>query len=81
MRSRLLLILVACMTLSGGVSSAASYPDRPVRFIVPFPPGGGTDAFGRIVGSKLTELWGQQVIIDNRSGAGGVKGRIQMQPL
>ena len=71
MQSRLLLILVACMTLSGGVSSAASYPDRPVRFIVPFPPGGGTDAFGRIVGSKLTELWGQQVIIDNRSGAQG----------
>ena len=71
MQSRLLLILFACMTLSSGVSSAATYPDRPVRFIVQFPPGGGTDAFGRIVGSKLTELWGQQVIIDNRSGAQG----------
>ena len=51
--------------------AADSYPDRPVRFIVPFPPGGGTDAFGRIVGAKLTEIWGQQVIIDNRSGAQG----------
>ena len=51
--------------------AADSYPDRPVRFIVPFPPGGGTDAFARIVGAKLTEIWGQQVIIDNRSGAQG----------
>ena len=51
--------------------AADNYPDRPVRFIVPFPPGGGTDAFARIVGAKLTEIWGQQVIIDNRSGAQG----------
>ena len=51
--------------------AAESYPDRPVRFIVPFPPGGGTDAFARIVGAKLAEIWGQQVIIDNRAGAQG----------
>lgn len=51
--------------------AAEGYPGRPVRFIVPFPPGGGTDAFARVVGAKLTELWGQQVIIDNRSGAQG----------
>ena len=51
--------------------AADSYPNKPVRFIVPFPPGGGTDAFARIVGAKLTEIWGQQVIIDNRSGAQG----------
>jgi tripartite-type tricarboxylate transporter receptor subunit TctC len=51
--------------------AAESYPDRPVRFIVPFPPGGGTDAFARITGAKLAEQWSQQVIIDNRSGAQG----------
>lgn len=50
---------------------AAEFPERPVRFIVPFPPGGGTDALARILGAKLTEIWKQQVIIDNRGGAQG----------
>ena len=50
---------------------AGKYPDKPVRFIVPFPPGGGTDALARILGAKLGELWGQQVIVDNRAGAQG----------
>jgi tripartite-type tricarboxylate transporter receptor subunit TctC len=49
----------------------AQFPDRPVRFIVPFPPGGGTDALARILAAKLGEGWGQQVIIDNRAGAQG----------
>jgi len=52
-------------------AAAQSYPDRPIRFIVPFPPGGATDALARIVGQKLTEAWSQQVVIDNRPGAGG----------
>ena len=47
------------------------FPEKPVRFIVPFPPGGGTDALARILGAKLGELWGQQVIVDNRAGAQG----------
>ena len=50
---------------------AQGFPDKSVRLIVPFPPGGGTDGFGRILGAKLAELWGQQVIIDNRAGAQG----------
>src|SRR5688572_11803890 len=49
----------------------AQFPDRPVRFIVPFPPGGGTDALARILAAKLGESWGQQVIVDNRAGAQG----------
>jgi tripartite-type tricarboxylate transporter receptor subunit TctC len=47
------------------------FPDKPVRFIVPFPPGGGTDSLARILGVKLSEAWGQQVIIENRGGAQG----------
>src|SRR6184192_499270 len=47
------------------------FPEKPVRFIVPFPPGGGTDALARILGAKLGEVWAQQVIVDNRAGAQG----------
>ncbi|MGZ5228299.1 MAG: tripartite tricarboxylate transporter substrate binding protein, partial [Burkholderiales bacterium] len=50
-------------------ASAQSFPVKPVRLIVPFPPGGGTDVVSRMLGQKLTEMWGQQVIIDNRPGA------------
>jgi tripartite-type tricarboxylate transporter receptor subunit TctC len=52
----------------------AGYPDRPLRLIVPFPPGGGNDILARAVGSRLTEVIHQQVIVDNRGGAGGMIG-------
>ena len=51
--------------------SAGDYPNRPIRMIVPFPAGGSADTLARITGQKLTESWGQQVVVDNRSGAGG----------
>jgi len=53
---------------------AADYPARPVRMLVPFPPGGGTDILARVVGQRLGEGFGQQVVIDNRPGAGGTLG-------
>jgi tripartite-type tricarboxylate transporter receptor subunit TctC len=50
---------------------AQEYPTRPVRAIVPFPPGGGTDIAARLIANKLVQLWGKQIIIDNRAGANG----------
>jgi tripartite-type tricarboxylate transporter receptor subunit TctC len=55
-------------------SSVQAYPVRPLRVIVPFPAGGGSDAVGRIIGQKLGERFGQQVVVDNRAGAGGSIG-------
>jgi|LauGreDrversion4_2_1035121.scaffolds.fasta_scaffold153897_2 tripartite-type tricarboxylate transporter receptor subunit TctC len=54
--------------------SAASYPNKPIRLVVPFTPGGTTDILARTIGQKLTEAWGQPVVIDNVPGAGGSIG-------
>jgi tripartite-type tricarboxylate transporter receptor subunit TctC len=76
------------LTCAGGIVAAATtaqaqtpaagaapnYPVKSIRYIVPFPPGGTTDILGRLIGQKLNEAWGQPVIIDNRSGAGGSVG-------
>src|SRR5688572_30750574 len=65
----LLLLLVASGPLSA--IGADAFPNRPVRLIVPYPAGGPNDVLARMVGTKLHEGWGQQVVIDNRPGAGG----------
>lgn len=57
-----------------GVEAQVAYPTRPIRLIVPFTPGGSTDILGRAIGGALTEAWRQQVIIENRPGAGGAIG-------
>ncbi len=67
-------LLIAVAFAAPAAIAAENFPSRPVRWIVPAPPGGGTDAVGRIVGAKLAEIWGQQVIIDNRGGAQGGMG-------
>ena len=73
-------VVVAPLLLSSHASSqstpdaAANFPTKPVQIVVPFPPGGGTEAFARSIAVKLTQLWGQQVIIDNRGGAAGTIG-------
>ena len=65
------LLAAAGMLAHAATFAAESYPTRPVRFVVGFPPGGSSDTIARIVGQKLTETWGQQVVIDNRPGAAG----------
>ena len=78
MKSARFVVALALLTASvGGAPARAAgpeFPTRPLRYIVPFPPGGSTDIMARIVAAALTEGLGQQVIIDNRGGAGGTVG-------
>lgn len=64
----LILLAFACS------AQAQTYPSKPVRLVVPFPPSGGNDVFARIVAQKLSEAWKQQVLVENRPGAGGSVG-------
>jgi tripartite-type tricarboxylate transporter receptor subunit TctC len=66
----------AAMTLANGAASAppdaaSGYPSRPMRIVVPYPAGGGTDVLARMIGQKFTETWGQPVIVENKPGANG----------
>lgn len=73
-RILLQLMLTCCATLAGGRAGAAppaSYPERPVRLVIPFPPGGGTDAAGRIVAEELKARTGKPFVVENRPGANG----------
>src|SRR5512147_2707715 len=76
MHTRLLALAgaVAATTTCLAPAQAQTYPSKPIRLIVPFPPGGGVDFVGRVVGQKLSERLGQQVAIDNRAGANGIVG-------
>jgi len=68
------IVLAATLSLLASTASHAAeakYPSRPIRIIVPFAPGAATDIIARLLGQKMTEAWGQQVVVDNRGGAGG----------
>lgn len=70
-------LIASCLAagaLAAGVVQAQAYPSKPVRFVVTYPAGGSSDVMARIIGKKLTELWGQNVLVDSRPGAAGAVG-------
>ena len=70
-----LLVKIAGLALALTASAAAQdYPTKPVRLIIPFPPGGSNDVVGRMIAQQLSDRLGKQVVVDNRGGAGGVIG-------
>src|SRR5688500_3325358 len=66
--------IVLAVSAGGALAAGPEFPNRPLRYIVPFPPGGSTDIVARIVAAALADGLGQQVVIDNRGGAGGTLG-------
>lgn len=65
-------LIALVIAICGSTALAQTYPDRPIHLVVPFPPGGGSDAIARAISTKLGETLGQTVVVDNRPGAGGV---------
>src|SRR5688572_27432417 len=74
--ARLFLVSLLSCAATGALAADASkdYPNRPVRFIAPFVPGGPSDTLSRYLSAKLSESWGQQFVVDNRGSAGGIVG-------
>jgi tripartite-type tricarboxylate transporter receptor subunit TctC len=74
LRAFSILVAIALVGMSGVAQAQQKFPTKPIRFIVPFSPGGGTDTLARIIAQKMSENWGQSVVIENRTGAGGTIG-------
>ena len=70
-------VLALLLVVSWNLASAQAYPNKPIRMIIPFPPGGSNDVVGRAIAQQLSERLGQGVVIDNRGGAGGIIGTEQ----
>ena len=74
MRKLLAVAFSACATLVAAGALAQSYPAKPVKLIVTYPPGGSSDLLARVFGQKLSEIWGQPVIVESKPGAAGSIG-------
>lgn len=73
-RNTLTLLALAATCAMGGAHAQGDYPNKPLRVIVPYPAGGGTDTIARLIGTQLTQRWGQPVVVENKPGASGMLG-------
>jgi len=73
-RTSLLAVFLAVLCAAGAAGAAEQYPVRPIRMLVPFPAGAASDFLARVLGARMSEVYGQQVVVDNRPGAGGLIG-------
>lgn len=71
---KIITLAISLTLVAAGPCIAQGYPDRPVKLVIPFPPGGGTDIVGRLIAQKLSEVWQQPVIVDNKPGANTLIG-------
>lgn len=74
MQRRSMAFALAALALAPGVQAQSDFPSKPVKLVVTYPPGGTVDVAARILANKLTQLWGQSVVVDNRAGGGGIIG-------
>ena len=74
LRALLLPVAAVLLAMPGAARAQQKFPSKPIRFVVPFSPGGGTDTMARVIAHKMGENWGQPVVIENRTGAGGAIG-------
>ena len=80
-RALLGLVAASCLAMATGpVAAAPGYPNRPIRMVVPFPPGGATDVVSRRMAMAMDKELGQPIVIDNKGGAGAIIGAEPIQP-
>ena len=72
-------VAVAGSCIAAGALAQTAYPSKPLRLVVPFPPGGPTDVFGRLYAARLSSVLGQPVVVDNKSGASGIVGTLEVK--
>jgi tripartite-type tricarboxylate transporter receptor subunit TctC len=73
------IIILAALLAAPTLVAAQAFPTKPVRLVIPYPPGQGADIFGRMIGDELAKKWGQAVVADNRAGGGGMPGILSMK--